>query len=240
MTIYLAMDDTDNIDSRGTGKLSRDVAKALSKKYPIKTVTRHQLFFHEDIPFTSHNSCAVIHIDLDLKDKDTQGTELKKIFDLAKKEMLDDFIEGSDPGIAVADSSQIDASLILFGKDAKERIVTQGRARALARNLGILLEGLGGSEDGVIGAMAGIGLAFTGNDGRVLQVGSIRDLTGPQKAETLLGAGIDKIISIEGRLITTGIIDCEKGKSAKASPINGKAVLFVDETSTSLKSVKRK
>ncbi|MGL6298153.1 MAG: hypothetical protein ACRC1M_03190 [Methanobacteriaceae archaeon] len=44
MTIYVAMDDTDNINSRGTGKLSRDVAKALSRKYPIKAVTRHQLF----------------------------------------------------------------------------------------------------------------------------------------------------------------------------------------------------
>ncbi|MGL6298154.1 MAG: ABC transporter substrate-binding protein [Methanobacteriaceae archaeon] len=166
--------------------------------------------------------------------------ELMKIFELAKKEMLNDFVEGSDPGIAVADSSQVDPSLILFGKDAKERIVTQGRARALARNLDILLEGLGGSEDGVIGAMAGIGLAFTGNDGRILQVGSIRDLTGPQKAETLLDAGIDKIVSIEGKIITTGIIECEEGKSANASPINGEVILFVEETSTRLKSIKRK
>ena len=63
MTIYLAMDDTDSLASRGTGKLARAVAHTLSEEYDVCGVTRHQLFVYDDIPFTSHNSCAVIHIE---------------------------------------------------------------------------------------------------------------------------------------------------------------------------------
>jgi len=63
LMIYLAMDDTDNAESRGTGRLARAVAVELSRKYRVAGVTRHQLFVHESIPFTSHNSCAVIHLE---------------------------------------------------------------------------------------------------------------------------------------------------------------------------------
>ncbi|MDD4254161.1 MAG: ABC transporter substrate-binding protein, partial [Methanofollis sp.] len=62
MTVYVAMDDTDNLESRGTGRLARNVAAALSETYDIYGVTRHQLFFNEAIPYTSHNSCAVVHL----------------------------------------------------------------------------------------------------------------------------------------------------------------------------------
>ncbi|HEX3013869.1 MAG TPA: ABC transporter substrate-binding protein, partial [Methanobacterium sp.] len=93
MTIYVCVDDTDNLNSRGTGRLARAIAAELSKKYPVYRVTRHQLYVHPDIPFTSHNSCAVIHIDMDKKE------HLDDIFEIAKKGIYDDFIEGSDPGV---------------------------------------------------------------------------------------------------------------------------------------------
>lgn len=63
--IYVGLDDTDTKDSRGTGRLARSIALALSTKYHIFGVTRHQLFVHPDIPFTSHNSSAVIHVEAD-------------------------------------------------------------------------------------------------------------------------------------------------------------------------------
>ena len=87
--------------------------------------------------------------------------------------------------------------------------------------------------------MAGLGLAATYNDGRFLQKGTIRSHTGPTPANVLLGAGIDEIMTLDGRRITEGTIILKEGKAAKACPINGMAVLFVDEQDGKLVAVKR-
>lgn len=234
MTIYVCMDDTDNLHSRGTGRLARAVAAELTKNFSVRGVTRHQLYFHPDIPYTSHNSCGVIHIESDDQDS------LPDIFEIAREEMFNDFIEGSDPGLAVAHQSQILPPLVVYGRDAKDTVLNQGKSRTLARNLGIMLEGLGGTEDGVIGAMAGLGLAFSNNDGRFLQIGTIRDLNGTQTVENLLEAGIDTIFNIDGRIVTTGEVINEENKSAKPCPVNRKAILFVEEGRDGLlRAVKR-
>ena len=233
MTILLALDDTDSLESRGTGRLARAVADAIAKHYPIWGVTRHQLYVHPSIPYTSHNSCAVIHIDAD------GGEPLNTALSIAEKTMLDDFVEGSDPGLAGATLDQVAPAVVAFGRDAQRTVLTQERARTLAGNLGIWLKGLGGTEDGVIGAMAGLGLASTRNDGRFLQKGAIRSHTGPTPAEVLLGAGIDEIMTLDGRRVTKGTIVLKEGKAAKPCPVNGRAVLFVDEQNGELVAVKR-
>ena len=231
--IYVCVDDTDNLNSRGTGRLARAIAAELSKKYPVLGVTRHQLYVHPDIPFTSHNSCAVIHLISD----DKEGID--DIFEIAKKEIYDDFIEGSDPGLSVAHESQISPSLIAYAKDAKDTVLTQEKARTLAKNLNIRLEGLGGTEDGVIGSMAGLGLAFAGNDGRFLLKGSIRDLLGPQTVEKLMDAGIDAVYTLDGKLVTEGVVLNDENKSVKPCPVNGKCILFVDDSEGMLTAIKR-
>jgi hypothetical protein len=233
MTVLVSIDDTDNLESRGTGRLSRAVADALAPEYPIYGVTRHQLYVHPDIPYTSHNSCAVIHVE-------TNGhADLDAIFATAQQVMLSDFIPGSDPGLAVARADQVAPPLIAFGKDAKISIQTQAKARTLAKNLGIRLRGLGGTEDGVIGAMAGLGLAVNLNDGRFLQRGKIRDIVGPATVEQLRAAGVDEVCTLDGRTITSGTIMNEGDKSPKACPVNGRTVLFVEERDGVLAAVKR-
>lgn len=233
MTIFVCMDDTDNLKSRGTGRLARAVAMELAKTYPVHGVTRHQLYVHPDIPYTSHNSCGVIHINM-------EGTQyLDDIFEIARDEMFNDFIDGSDPGLSVANHKQITPSLIAFGRDAQQIVLNQKKARTLAKNLKIRLEGLGGTEDGVIGSMAGLGLASTQNDGRFLQIGCIRDLVGPQTVEDLISAGVEDIFTMDGRRITNGIIWNEENKSVKPCPVNGKAILFVEEVNGELRAVKR-
>ncbi|WP_048189704.1 ABC transporter substrate-binding protein [Methanobacterium sp. SMA-27] len=233
MTIFVCMDDTDNLNSRGTGRLARAVAAELKKTYPVYGVTRHQLYVHNDIPYTSHNSCAVIHLDIE------EQKFIDDIFEIVRIEMLKDFIEGSDPGLAVAHENQITPALIAFGKDAKGTVLTQEKARILAKNLNIRLEGLGGTEDGVIGSMAGIGLAFAGNDGRFLLKGSIRELLGPQPIEKFINAGIDGVYTLDGRQLNEGIILNTQNKSVKPCPITGKAILFVEEVDGMFHAVKR-
>ncbi|WP_321423203.1 ABC transporter substrate-binding protein [uncultured Methanobacterium sp.] len=230
--IYACLDDTDNPDSRGTGQLSRTIAQNISGEFPIHCVTRHQLYKHPDIPYTTHNTCSVIQI------KDLGIERVNDIFEAVKTEMMDDFIEGSDPGLAVAHESQITPAIVAFGQDAKRNILNQGMARNLARNLGIRLEGLGGTEDGVIGAVAGIGLAASGNDGRCLLIGD-KQIKGSKTAEDLLRSGIDAIYSLEGVKITSGLIENEEDKKLKPCPIGGKMVLFVEEEYGVMKVVNR-
>jgi hypothetical protein len=233
MTIFVCMDDTDNLKSRGTGRLARAVAAELAKSYPLKGVTRHQLYVHPDIPYTSHNSCAVIHLEVN------GNGFADDIFETARSEMIMDFIEGSDPGLAVAHEHQISPPLVAFGKDAKEKVLTQKEARKLAKNLDIQLEGLGGTEDGVIGAMAGLGLASTANDGRFLHIGHVRGLLGPQTVQNLMKAGVEGVFTLDGVPVTDGMIFNEETKSVKPCPVNGRTILYVEEVDGRLQAVKR-
>lgn len=153
--------------------------------------------------------------------------------------MLNDFIEGSDPGVAIALSEQISPSLVAYGRDAQHTILNQERARILARNLNIPLKGLGGTEEGVIGAMAGLGLASTRNDGRFLQLGMVRNITGPCEVEDLLAAGIDEVWDIAGTRVTEGTVQNPEQKSPKPCPVNGRAILFVEEREGKLFPIKR-
>ncbi|HLN45347.1 MAG TPA: hypothetical protein VK209_06535 [Candidatus Sulfotelmatobacter sp.] len=225
----VGIDDTDTTESRGTGKLARDIAAALCSNFKIFGVTRHQLFVHPNIPFTSHNSCAVIHVEAAVSD-------INHIFEITKEMMLQDFVEGSDPGLAVASENQITPALIAFGQDAKNLVVTQQEAREIAHSSKIRFEGLGGTEGGVIGAIAGVALASLKNDGRFLLKGRNRDLTGLCLVKEITDAGIDQVLTLKGE----NIINCQVKIPKKATPsfIQGKAVLFVEERNNQLVALK--
>jgi len=233
MTIFVGIDNTGNSESIGTGKFARQIAKKLSSKYNIYGVTRHQFYAQSDILYSLHNFGAVIHMDTH-----EQGS-IHNIFEIVKTIMLDNFNEGSNPGLAAAYESSISPALVAFGQDAKNKVLQTKIAINLAKNSGILLEGMGKTGDGIIGAMAGIGLAYTKNDGRFLQIGRVRKLKGPQPAEKLLNAGIDKIFTLDGRRVITGIIINDGNKPMKPSPVNGEVILFVDEENGIFKAVNK-
>ena len=89
--------------------------------------------------------------------------------------------------------------------------------------------------------MAGIELSYTYNDGRYISVGNTREIYGDQSVETLLNAGIDTIISTEGKIPDKDvIIKTKKNKSPKPSLINKKVVLLAEHVRGEWKSVKRK
>ncbi len=228
--IYVGIDDTDTLESRGTGRLARDIAAEISIKYPIFGVTRHQLFVHPHIPFTSHNSCAVIHVQ-------ANPSAIADIFDTAKKHMLADFIEGSDPGLAISSTEQVTPAAVAFGQDAKTVIVTQQRALDVACNSGIRVEGLGGTNGGIIGAVAGIALASLGNDGRFLLKGKNRELAGLRSVSEVIEAGIDQILTLQGDIVNEGTVKLPK--NATPSFIHGKAVLFVEKSDGCWLALKR-
>ncbi len=65
MRLLIGIDDTDNKESRGTGYNSRQLASAIEANGlgRVHGITRHQLFIHPDIPYTSQNSSACLDVD---------------------------------------------------------------------------------------------------------------------------------------------------------------------------------
>lgn len=127
--------------------------------------------------------------------------------------MLDNFQPGSDPGLCVAHA--VPAAVTEFGRRAQYELVFQDDARSLAAKHGLLLQGLGGDEDGVIGALAAVGLAATGEDGRYVLVGRTRELSGLQPVSALLAAGVVAVQTIEGHSVTEGLVQTDKLRPAR-------------------------
>lgn len=185
-------------------------------------ITRHQLYFHPDIPYTSHNSamCFVIEHQEDIFDS-LRGFSVAFL----EKECA----EGSDPGLCIAELKKIENKqlLINYGQRAKKEILTKGLAYETAGNLGIHLSEHGGTGGGVIGALAGVSLRLDGNDGRFK--GKIKfPLPGSilTVKEILDNSNIDRVQSLEGQLIA----DNERivlGEKVKAVLLDHQKVLLV-------------
>ena len=61
------------------------------------------------------------------------------------------FIEGSDPGLCV--TTDVSEAVMEFGRACKTELVTQNDAVRIVDRAGISLEGLGGTNGGIIGAL---------------------------------------------------------------------------------------
>jgi hypothetical protein len=102
-----------------------------------------------------------------------------------------------------------------FGRRAQREVVTQQEAWAIATRHGIVLLGLGGTQGGVIGALAAVGLAAGGEDGRFVQVGRSRELCGLQPVAVLLEAGIAAVQTPDGEPVTSGLVLVDRLRPAR-------------------------
>lgn len=164
MKFYLCIDDTDNLDSIGTGTIAEQIQeKIIHQGYgPCSLVTRHQLFIHEDIPYTSHNSSMCFC-------GEAPDDALAAIISLAADHLDTVAAVGSDPGLCVLayDESCHYDELMEFGIDAKKTILTKNDAMICAQNHQLHLSEHGGTGQGIIGALAGVGLRLFGYDGEI-------------------------------------------------------------------------
>ncbi len=198
--ILVGIDDTDNRASRGTGCLSRRLAERIGKTGAgkVKSISRHQLFLHRDIPYTSKNSSACMSV---------ETKQPEKLVNLCRDFILKESAEGSDAGLAVSGIEKIGGEIIDFGLRAKKEVLTLGTARTLAGHCGIYLEGLTGGKEGIIGALAALGLRRWGNDGRCiwLEGRELRSLRGVYHVgEIGRITGIDAVIDTDGKMIRPG------------------------------------
>jgi hypothetical protein len=214
---FVGLDDTDTLKSRGTGHLARQVAAALADRYPVLGVTRHQLLVDPRVPYTAKNSSAAVVLG------SNGHPDPEKILARVEAVMRRRFNPGSDPGLCVA--TRVPAAVTSFGRRVQQQVVTQQEARALADATAIRLVGLGGTEDGVIGALAAVGLAASGDDGRYVLVGRSRELCGLQPVAAILAAGIAEVRTLDGRQVTEGLVRADKLRPARRG---GQAIAFVE------------
>jgi hypothetical protein len=202
--MYVAFDDTDTIDAdRGTGKVGRWFEDELPDGCRLWAVVRQQLLVHPDVPYTSHNSAAVCVVDVADPALCAEGVPSTSLVDevvaRATAHLARNWMEGSDPGLCVAwDGCSALPALVAFGRRAAVEVVSQAAAHAAAA--GAHLSGHGGTEDGVIGAAAGVGLTADGWNGRLIEFrnrfGHLRDIPEPVAVADLAVAGIT-VVSID-------------------------------------------
>lgn len=196
MKLLIAIDDTDNLESIGTGRLSRMLSEYLLERGLIgpSTVTRHQLLVHPDIPYTSHNSSACIQAE--------KKGRLEDVIGAAKDFLMQNFHEGANPGLCVASCEECPQELSIFGRRAQEEVLKIEDARDLAKRLGVFTWWHGETGQGCIGAMAGVGLRATQNDGRFIGLEGIRDIKGTMSVGEILGTTpIRSVMSSSGEIL---------------------------------------
>ncbi|HYL01834.1 MAG TPA: hypothetical protein VEU54_00300 [Steroidobacteraceae bacterium] len=222
--ILIGIDDTDDLESRGTGFHARELGRLIEQAGlgTCSGVSRHQLLFDRRIPYTSHNSSLC----LDLTADPASGAALHMH---CRAYLLASSARDADVGLCIVAWQDVDHAVEEFGRRAKREILTQDEATGLSRDRNILLEGLTGDRGGVIGALAAAGLRRTDRDGRFVWRRGVRELSGVVTAgELLASTGIDEIRSLSGTAVGSGdAINVEPWP--RPVLIDGRAVLLVEE-----------
>jgi hypothetical protein len=221
MRVFVGFDDTDVKGSdRGTGKLARWFEQELPEGCNAWGVVRQQLLVNELIPYTSHNSAACVVLEC------PDSVSLEGLTERAISHIKHHFIEGSDPGLCICpEGHPAMLNLMAFGRTCAERVVSQ--EDALAATNGVHLSGHGGTNDGIIGAAAAVGLTFQGWSGRFIEFGRLRDIPESVEVGTLEQLGI-RVISLDRDAKIPGPVDIVESKGwLRPRLLGGRPVLPV-------------
>jgi hypothetical protein len=224
MRYLIGIDDTDNLESRGTGYRARCMGAELAEAGLARTdgVSRHQLLVHPDIPYTSHNSSLCL-------DAEVPEGGLNVVVEFCRDFLLRESAEGSDAGLCIAAFETLKDAVQAFGVRAQQVVLTKDEAATVAVDAGVHLEGLTGDHGGMIGALAAVGLRRSGTDGRFVWLEGVREISGVMQAENLLQTtGIDAIENREGHAVSPKTMICVE-PWPRAVLVDGRAVLIVEE-----------
>ena len=223
--ILVGIDDTDTKTSPGTNQVARSIVADLGGEFHCRRIVRHQLLVDPRVPYTSKNSCCSLLLDVcspSMTLEQAMAIVQNRMRTLLRKR----FQPGSDPGLCVV--AHVPESLTAFGRLCQVEVTGQASARKLAHETGSWLEGLGGTEDGVVGALAAVGLAATGDDGRIVQIDQRPDdLSGWHELAVLAQRGVEHV-SCQGIEVKQGVVDV--GKHLRPNLRAGRVELFVEPT----------
>ena len=222
MQIFLGLDDTDILGSPGTNQIAMALAIKL-KEIGIETtmILRHQLWYDPRVPYTSKNGSASMQLECKVP------IDFQTLADFCKEFLLGHFVEGSDPGLCLATDDQA-KSLISHGWRTTGEWVNPAEAIEKAKVSGCLLWSIAGRDHGIVGALAAVGLAASGEHGRVVfhqnGYGEIRGLISVEK---LLEFGVLVIEESSQILVSNGVVDLVK--KLRPNIREQKVVLYVEK-----------
>ncbi|MCC7410036.1 MAG: hypothetical protein IT495_00170 [Gammaproteobacteria bacterium] len=226
MRLLVGIDDTDNLETRGTGYRARELGRRLAAAglAQVTGITRHQLLVDDAIPYTSHNSAACLALTAVSGDRPA-------IASLCREYLLESAAAGADAGLCVADAVQA-GQASEFGRAAQRRVLRQDDATTHAHEHAVLLEGLTGTRQGVIGALAAVGLHEAGDDGRYIWVRGLRELahTRLRVAEVLACTGVERLATPAGETPAGGDEQVDLGPWPRPVRIGGRAVLLIERS----------
>jgi hypothetical protein len=117
----VGIDDTDNAESIGTGRLARMLAEHLEaqKLLAATSVTRHQFLVHPDIPYTSHNSSAC-------SAGLSEGASRAALAEVARGFLREHFHDGANPGLCVCAAEAVPGALLALAERAQREVLRLG------------------------------------------------------------------------------------------------------------------
>lgn len=227
--LLIAIDDTDDRFSPGTGRRARALVRELADAGlgSAAGATRHQLLVDDRVPYTSHNSSACLAWRSPAGDPHAVRGEII--------EYVARFLErvcppAADPGLAVAVPAELKdvGPLVDFGRRAKRELLHRAQARRLADDLGVHLSGHGGTHDGMVGAMSAVGLQLSGDDGLFITLPGLGDLPYEATVDELLArVPIDDARDGSNRRPAPGEL-IELGDWVRPVLLQGSAVLLLE------------
>tara|TARA_R110002072_G_scaffold145460_1_gene291926 strand:+ start:68611 stop:69372 length:762 start_codon:yes stop_codon:yes gene_type:complete len=236
--ILIGIDDTDVAGSRGTNQLARHIVRSVAADWQCLWIVRHQLLDDPRVPCTTKNGSASIALERrstsDSSGPDTQTesgkditpTQINALLASCRDLMRTEFIDGSDPGLCLL-SGTCPQEVMDWGVRCQHEFVSRDVAYQIARDNDVHLESLGGTEDGVIGALAAVGLASLRNDGRIVQWREWPDdLSHEQNVQALVERDVWICHRSSGNKIKRGTVDV--GKHLRPNLRSGAAVLTVE------------
>lgn len=224
MRFLIGIDDTDNLESRGTGYRARTLGALLEQEglAQVLGISRHQLLVDERIRYTSHNSSLCLTVDMDREDLDDVAAYCREF-------LLRESSPGSDAGLGITTWEKAREAVLEYGQLAKRLVLSKEQAIKVAATNGIILQELTGDGGGIIGALAGIGLRAGGEDGRFVWLKGLRELNGTYSVKSLVETVlIDEVRTVEGRTLD---LEARVDVGAWPRPIleDGKTILLVEE-----------
>jgi len=221
--LLLGIDDTDDDSSRGTGYQARRLGRSIQENGlgELRAVTRHQLLIDSRIDYTSRNSsaCLVLEIDED---------HIPTLIDLARSELAAHCAPGSKVGICLSEPSAVNDAIREFGRAAKDQVLFKDAARSLGKEPEIRIESIKGSGEGVIGALAAVGLHASGDDGRFVWLPKLRDLGGKYTV-----AGLTDLLDVQVETVSGDALppsaEIEAVEWMRPILRRGRAILLAEE-----------
>jgi hypothetical protein len=217
--IYIGVDDTDILgESPGTGRIARGLAQNLEKIGLGESlgVSRHQLLVDPRIRYTSHNSSLCITMEAA-----AEFTEfIAPCVDYVKAHHKN----GHGPGLCLCPRHAINRDIVEFGWRATREVLTKNDAIKVALEQNLILKELGGSGEGIIGALAAVALRADGNQGRFIELRGIQEINGKMTVSDLLArTSIASVRDAAGHFLPLGELiesyDCISPSLSEGEPV---------------------